>query len=284
MDLSAVIVAKNEENQSKYCIESVLKAFEKYDSKQVILVDSISNDKTIEIAMDYPIEIYQLKDVFDVTPSAGRYIGYLKAKNNFILFIDGNRVLESKNFDKLFSIIKNNDDIGGISGKISSEYCNDSDDNLITKFIFQRIKHFYDSIEVGNVKVLAGPVSIFRKEALDFSGPHNPFLRADEEAELCYRVVSKGYSLLRTPYIIAYQEICFRSFFHFLYKYEWIYNKWVGMFKIYLNPKIFLLPSRFERIYNIELACYIRHFQSCFIFINERFFNFNTFIYIMGVL
>ena len=62
MDLSAVIVAKNEEKQIKYCIESLLKAFEKYDSKQVILW-IISNDKTIEIAMDYPIEIYQLKDV-----------------------------------------------------------------------------------------------------------------------------------------------------------------------------------------------------------------------------
>ena len=63
--VSIIIKALNEEERIGAAIESSLKALEKVPG-EVILADSISTDKTVDIARQYPIKIVQLKNLLPV--------------------------------------------------------------------------------------------------------------------------------------------------------------------------------------------------------------------------
>jgi len=56
-----VIISRKEERNIAGYIESVLKAAEGIDNREIILVDSASTDMTVETAERYPIRILQLK-------------------------------------------------------------------------------------------------------------------------------------------------------------------------------------------------------------------------------
>lgn len=78
--ISAIILTKNEDQNIEKCIKSVRWCDE------IILVDDDSSDKTIEIAKKYTVTVYRhsLKNDF----SAQRNFGILKAKSEWILFVD----------------------------------------------------------------------------------------------------------------------------------------------------------------------------------------------------
>ena len=83
-DLSVVIISRNEERNIARCIESVLEATDEMASYEIILVDSVSTDRTVEIAKKYPIRILQLKHKSQCSPAAGRFIGFLHSRGNYI--------------------------------------------------------------------------------------------------------------------------------------------------------------------------------------------------------
>lgn len=77
--LSVVVIAKNEEELIKGCLESIKWADE------IILVDSKSSDKTVEIARKYTDKIFTVDDErFDVRRSRG----IQEAKGDWVLYID----------------------------------------------------------------------------------------------------------------------------------------------------------------------------------------------------
>ncbi len=93
--LSVFIIAKNEEKRIKYTLESIEGL-----AAEIILVDSGSTDKTIEIAKTYGAKIY------DIT-----WNGYVDAKikgesfcsNNWVLNLDADESLTKELKDEIFS-------------------------------------------------------------------------------------------------------------------------------------------------------------------------------------
>ena len=92
IDLSVVLVTKNEESHIAACIESALKETEGLRA-EIILVDSASDDRTVEIASRYNTTIIQLDRRNLLSPSAGRFVGTRHARGRFILFLDGDMQL-----------------------------------------------------------------------------------------------------------------------------------------------------------------------------------------------
>jgi len=182
--LSVIIISKNEEKNIAKCIESVLKAIKDIDCAEVILVDSASTDKTVEIAKNYPVKIIQLDPSVPLSPSAGRYIGFLNSHGKYIQFIDGDMTLDKNWFKYPFKIFKENKKIAGVAGlTLEKESTIQEERNCTPKY----------------VDVLTG-AALFRRDALEEVGPYNPFIYGDEEAELCYRLRYAGYKLLKLPY------------------------------------------------------------------------------------
>lgn len=98
MKLSVVVLTKNEEKMIKDCLDSVSWAGE------VLIVDSGSIDKTIEIAKKYTDKIFsELGNDF----SAKRNLGLEKARGDWVLYVDADERMSSSLRDEIKSEIRN---------------------------------------------------------------------------------------------------------------------------------------------------------------------------------
>ncbi len=104
MELSAIILTTNEESNIKRCLDSLPKDIE------ILIVDSGSTDRTIEIASGYGVKILKKKlDNF----SAQRNYGSDQAANRWALFLDADEELSPELKNKLGSLIGNTEGIIG---------------------------------------------------------------------------------------------------------------------------------------------------------------------------
>lgn len=103
MQISAVIITFNEEDNIASCIESIEEVCE-----EIIIVDSLSTDKTVEIAKQYPkVKTYSQK-----------WLGYIEQKNyansltsyNIILSIDADELLSKELKESIKEIKKLEED------------------------------------------------------------------------------------------------------------------------------------------------------------------------------
>ncbi len=93
--ISVIIIAKNEETDIRECLESV-NGFD-----EIVLIDSGSTDKTVQIAGLYTDKIYK-RDFDDF--SSQKNFGVSKAKNDWILSLDADERLSPKLSEELLSV------------------------------------------------------------------------------------------------------------------------------------------------------------------------------------
>ncbi|MCW5198142.1 glycosyltransferase [Desulfobulbus sp. F3] len=192
--LSIVIITKNEGRNIAKCIESVIEATDHFHNREILLVDSLSSDNTIDISVKYQIKIIQLDSDFFISPAAGRFIGSKYTIGEYIYFLDGDMQLDKEWFNLSMPILENNPIIAGIAG-----ICQD----IIFEDNFNKIRHDNpDRYNVGKYihkpKHLGGSV-LYRRSALDNAGSFNPYLANEEELELGFRLSAAGYELWRIP-------------------------------------------------------------------------------------
>jgi glycosyltransferase involved in cell wall biosynthesis len=90
--VSILIKALNEEGRIAAAIESALASLEGMDG-EVILADSLSADRTVEIAKRYPIKIVSLTRPEDRSCGVGGQLGYQYSTGDYICLIDGDMKL-----------------------------------------------------------------------------------------------------------------------------------------------------------------------------------------------
>jgi glycosyltransferase involved in cell wall biosynthesis len=97
--ISVVIITLNEEKNIRKCLESVKWA------NEIIIVDSGSLDKTLEIAKEYTNKIYNIKwQGF----SHAKNFGIEKCLSPWILSIDADEIITKELKEEILSSIKNN--------------------------------------------------------------------------------------------------------------------------------------------------------------------------------
>jgi glycosyltransferase involved in cell wall biosynthesis len=198
-DLSVVIISRNEERNIAKCIESVLKAAEEFDASEIVLVDSASTDRTVEIAAEYPIRILQLDSSSPFSPAAGFYTGFLNTKGKYIQFQCGDTVLDENWFRNALPILEKDERVAGVAGIVTQE---PYDTRTAKRYV-----DYHKNLSVGEVTWFAGD-TLFKRDVLLEVGTFNPHLLAGEEGELCYRVLDKGYKLLRLPHHMSHHLGC----------------------------------------------------------------------------
>lgn len=96
--ISAVVIAKNEENMIADCIESL--SF----CEEILVIDNNSEDKTSEIARHLGAKVYNVKEG---NFSDMRNFGLTKAKNYWIFYVDADERVSSSLRDSIENIITN---------------------------------------------------------------------------------------------------------------------------------------------------------------------------------
>jgi len=203
INVSIIIKAYNEEKYIANCIGSALKALKKVGGKnEVILVDSLSKDKTVEIAKKYPIRIVQLRKGWQKSAAAVLQTGYIFSKGKYIYVLDGDMTLD-ENFIKIaLKKLKEDKEIAGVGGKMLLPKNNN--------FVNKRAKRIYEKHEKesrnSGIFALAGG-GLYKKSAIEKVGfLANPYLYCYEEADLGYRLEKTEHKLtkLNIPSITHY--------------------------------------------------------------------------------
>lgn len=97
ISISLCMIVKNEENILCRCLESVKDVVD-----EIIIVDTGSTDRTVEISKKYTDHVYQFQWVDDF--SAARNYAFQHAKKEFILTMDADDIFDDKNKEKFLQL------------------------------------------------------------------------------------------------------------------------------------------------------------------------------------
>jgi glycosyltransferase involved in cell wall biosynthesis len=190
MELSIVIIARNEESTLGRNLDVLVKEIRDLDA-EILLVDSASTDRTIAIARTFPVRIVHLEQSPMLSPSAGRYIGTLLSKGNFVFFLDGDMILMPGWLKRGLDEMRDST-LAGVAGRIYFIYPGEAPS-----------QNHPDDFPLGEIKGI-GLSAIYRKSALGQCGTFNPYSKGEEEIELGYRLLRGGYRLKRIATPMAY--------------------------------------------------------------------------------
>ncbi len=181
VELSVVVVTYNEEDRIRSCLESILSSCSDFKTCEIILIDSNSSDRTVDIAAEYPITLAQIPDDRLTTPSAGRYVGTKFANAPAILFVDGDMILNEDWLEEAFALLEE-PEIAGVDGQLNEPR---EDGNIV---------------ETDAVR----GVALYDAEILQEVGGFDPYLQSMEDIHLGYTIRDAGYTLLRLPSVAGY--------------------------------------------------------------------------------
>ncbi|MFQ5440473.1 MAG: glycosyltransferase [Nitrosopumilaceae archaeon] len=159
--ISVIIPAYNEEKVIQDTIESVIEA--KYPSKQIIVVDDGSTDRTLEIAKKYKSQITVLHKLNGGKASALNY-GIVYAKAEIIVIVDADTIIGRRSLEDLVKGFAKDENIAAVAGNVKVR----NRVNWITKC--QALEHIaginivrraFD--EFRSVTIVPGALGAFRK-------------------------------------------------------------------------------------------------------------------------
>lgn len=186
----------NEEFNIARCIESILESTKDLNC-EIILIDSLSTDKTIEIAEKYPITIIQFSDKEDASCGSAPQLGYQQSIGDFIYLIDGDMSMAPEFLNKAMGFILADNSVAGVGGVLI-------DTSIETAEELRRAQHYAKIQTVKEVNSLGGG-GLYRRSAIDsvlyFS---HQSLKSCEEAELGVRLKNSGWKLFRLPTVAIY--------------------------------------------------------------------------------
>lgn len=189
--LSVVIITENEEDRVRDCIESVFEACRDLPAFEVILVDSDSTDRTVELATEYPVTVLRIPDEHAISCGAGRYVGDRVASGEMVLHVDGDMTLTQTWLPRAIERLQD-PDVAAVEGHLHE------DDGTGTAAP-------PDDPDLGDVRDVdkVGGVMLYDADALREVGGFDPYLLGYEDIDVGFKLREAGYRLLRIPHISA---------------------------------------------------------------------------------
>lgn len=189
--VSIVIKALNEEKNIAAAIETSLAAVADVGG-EVILADSHSTDRTVEIASKYPVRIVQLLHPGDRCCGVGPQLGYQHARGEYLYILDGDMKMIPGFLADALSFLAQHPEAAGVGGRLVE---------LNTESLEYRERGLRAAAHLspGEVDRLDGG-GLYRRRAIEESGYFSDRnLHSYEEFDLAVRLRSLGWKLWRIP-------------------------------------------------------------------------------------
>lgn len=189
--VSIVIKALNEENRIGATIESALRAVSAVGG-EVILADSCSTDRTVELACTYPIRIVQLANPNERSCGAGPQLGYQHSHGDFIYILDGDMQMQEGFLEKALEFLDAHKEFAGVGGRVVEQ-------NTESLEYLARGERSSPHLLPGEVDRLDGG-GLYRRTAIEAAGYFSDRnLHSYEEFDLAIRLRALGWHLWRLP-------------------------------------------------------------------------------------
>jgi glycosyltransferase involved in cell wall biosynthesis len=185
--LSVVVIARNEERHIGQCLDALMHALQSMPGTPVILVDSGSTDRTVEIASAYPVEIYSYAGPV-YSAAAGRRVGFERTDTRYVLFVDGDCCIEPGWIEVALRQLEHDQSAAVVYGA--------------RREVFEGTTGEAAAAAPAAKEYGLGGNALYRAGVLRSAGGFNPYLKAGEEAELLGRIVALGYHPVATPEVM----------------------------------------------------------------------------------
>lgn len=196
--VTIIIKALNEEHRIAACLQAAVREAASVDG-EVLLVDSLSTDKTVEIAKTFPVRIVQFAHVADRGCGAAVQLGYQFTRAPYLYVLDADMVLQQGFLRQALACLQADAGLAGVAGKLV-------DTRLLTAADQRRARQASALTQTQTVAELGGG-GLYRRSAIEQVGYlSNRWLAAYEEAELGMRLRAAGWRLLRVPVIGVLHE------------------------------------------------------------------------------
>jgi glycosyltransferase involved in cell wall biosynthesis len=196
VDLSIVIIARNEAKNIARGIESVLKAVRHHPNAEILLVDSASDDATVEIARQYPISIMRLPADWFLSVGAGRLIGMQYTLGELVLHMDGDMELDLDWVDRSVAYMRQQVDAGAVGGYYRNIFIIDG------QIIGEQDVHHEPGDRIQEVRYVGG-AALYRRSAIEAMGGFQPYIRGEEGVYMSLGIRHAGYKVVQLPYLMS---------------------------------------------------------------------------------
>lgn len=115
--VSIIIKTLNEEANVARAISSCLAAIEPHCG-EVILADGGSTDRTIEIAMQFPVKIVQLQNPAEQRCGIGPQLGYQHSSGAYVYILDGDMALDPAFLKAAIDCLDQHPSVAGVGGSL----------------------------------------------------------------------------------------------------------------------------------------------------------------------
>lgn len=187
VELSIIIKTLNEERNIGRCIEAITNSLHDI-TVEIIVADSGSSDRTVDIAASYPVTVVQLANPAERCCGIGPQLGFQHSHGCYVLLLDADMVLHASFVRCALARMKSDSRCGGIGGQLVE--CSGSGYEY-------DLRRSLSNEQDEEVNWLDGG-GLYRREAIMGVGYlSNRNLHAYEEKELGLRLKYAGWHLYR---------------------------------------------------------------------------------------
>ena len=189
--VSVVIKCLNEEKRIAVCIESALTAVAAVGG-EVVLADSCSTDRTVELAQQYPIRVVQLSHPDERCCGVGPQLGFQHSRGEFVYILDGDMEMKPGFLEQALVFMKEHPEVAGVAGRMLEQ------NNCSLEYV-GRMERAGAHMQPGRVDRL-DMGALYRRSAIEAAGYFSDRnLHSYEEFDLAVRLRALGWRLWRLP-------------------------------------------------------------------------------------
>jgi glycosyltransferase involved in cell wall biosynthesis len=190
MRVSIIVKALNEERHIEASLLSALDAAAAVGG-EVILADSGSTDRTVEIARQLPVTVLQLSNPAERRCGVGPQLGYQVARGHYVYVLDGDMEIDRDFLPAALEVLEVDHRLAGVAGIVEEESEASYQFRGRKRRAAERMARACEWLDMGG---------LYRVAALREVGYlSNRNLHAYEEMELGLRLTSRGWGLQRLP-------------------------------------------------------------------------------------
>lgn len=212
MAISIIIKTLNEEKRIAATIESALAALAALQG-EVIIADSGSSDRTIEIASGYPVVIAQIVPPARPSCGIGPQLGFQHSRHEYICLIDGDMLVDPGFLDAAVHFLIENPAVAGVTGHVEEMQVSNLE-------YARRVQRNAPEKRTGRIDRMNGG-GLYRRSAIEQAGYlSDRNLHGYEEFDLGIRLRNAGWEMHRLDRRFV------QHFGHSLNSYRLLIRRW----------------------------------------------------------
>lgn len=194
MRVSVILKTLNEEARIAAAIESVIAGLEAVGLEgsegEIIVADSGSRDRTVEIASGYPVTVAQIEAPARPSCGIGPQLGFQYSSGAFVCLMDGDMILDRDFLGAALRYLEEHPRAAGVTGHVNEV-------NLDNLEYSRRVQRDAPENRTGPLDRMNGG-GLYRREAiLDVGYFSDRNLHGYEEFDLGQRLRQRGWTLYR---------------------------------------------------------------------------------------